>query len=128
MTVIQVQIGKNFIDDVLLDGRFEVDIIIKGLCVQLGLSKHKLAPYNLHMAHQTIVKSLSLIKDLKIHVHGITYTITIIVIKNNVLNSTHSMFLGQPWLKDAKVAHNWGNNTIIIQETNIVRIIPLTKS
>jgi hypothetical protein len=93
MIVIQVQIGKNFIEDVLLDGRFKVDIIIKGLRVQLGLSKPKLAPYNLHMAHQTIAKSLSLIQDLKIHVHGIPYIVTIIVIKNNVLNSTHSMLL-----------------------------------
>jgi len=56
MTIIQVQIGKNLIEDVRLDGRFKVDIIIKGLHVQLGLSKHKLAPYNLHMAHQTITK------------------------------------------------------------------------
>jgi hypothetical protein len=128
MTVIQVQIGKNVFEDVLLDGKFKVDIIIKGLCVQLGLSKPKLTPYNLHMAHQTIFKSLSLIKDLQIHVHGIPYTITIIVIKSNVLNSTHSMLLGRPWLKDAKVAHNWGNNTITIQETSIVRTIPITKS
>ncbi len=105
-----------------MDGRFKVDIIIKGLHVQLGLSKHKLAPYNLHMAHQTITKSLSLIKDLKIHVHGIPYTITIIVIKNNVLNFTHFMLVGWPWSKDAKGAHNWGNNTITIQETNIVKL------
>jgi hypothetical protein len=111
-----------------LDGGFKVDIIIRGLRVQLGLSKSKLAPYNLHIAHQTIVKSLSLIKDLKIHVHGVPYTVTIIVIKNNVLNSTHSMLLGRPWLKDAKIVHDWGINTIIIQETSIVKTILITKS
>jgi hypothetical protein len=31
MVVIQVQVGKNFIDDVLIDGGFRVNIIIKNL-------------------------------------------------------------------------------------------------
>jgi hypothetical protein len=31
MVVIQVQIGKNFIEDVLLDGGFGVNIIMKKL-------------------------------------------------------------------------------------------------
>ncbi len=36
MAVIQVQVGKNFIDDLLIDGGFGVNIIIKNLIVQLG--------------------------------------------------------------------------------------------
>jgi len=31
MVVIQVQVGKNFVDDVLIDGGFGVNIIIKNL-------------------------------------------------------------------------------------------------
>jgi hypothetical protein len=31
--------------------------------------------------------------------------------------------LGRPWLKDAKVAHDWGNNVIIVQGNGIVRTI-----
>jgi hypothetical protein len=63
---------------------------------------------------QTITKPLSLIKDLKIFVHGIPYTITSTVINNNVLNSSYSMLLGRPWLKDDKVCHDWGINIVII--------------
>jgi hypothetical protein len=37
------------------------------------------------------------------------------------------MLLGRPWLKDVKVFHVWGNNTIIIQGTSIIRTIPITK-
>jgi hypothetical protein len=48
--------------------------------VQLGLSKPKPTPYNLCMADQTIVKTLGLIKDLTIFVHGIPYAITFTVI------------------------------------------------
>jgi hypothetical protein len=39
MVVIQVQVGKNFIDDVLIDGGFGVNIIKENLKIQLGLSK-----------------------------------------------------------------------------------------
>jgi len=56
---------------VLLDGGSGVNIIMEKLRVQLGLSKPKLALYNLHMADQTMVKPLGLIKDFKILVHGI---------------------------------------------------------
>jgi hypothetical protein len=37
------------------------------------------------------------------------------------------MLLGRPWLKDVKVFHDWGNNTITIQGTGIVRTILVTK-
>jgi hypothetical protein len=47
---------------------------------RLGLSKPKLAPYNLHMVNQTIAKPLGLIKDLKIFIHKIPYVITFTII------------------------------------------------
>ncbi len=37
------------------------------------------------------------------------------------------MLLGRPWLKDAKVSHNYGTNTITIQGISIVRTILVTK-
>jgi hypothetical protein len=37
------------------------------------------------------------------------------------------MLLGRLWLRDVKVSHDWGNNTIIIQGIGIVRIIHVTK-
>jgi hypothetical protein len=30
---------------------------------------------------------------------------------------------GRPWLKDAKVTHDWGNNLIIVQGNGIIRTI-----
>jgi hypothetical protein len=80
MAVIQVQIGKNFIEVVLLDGGSGVNIIMKKLKVQLGLLKLKPSPYNLRMVDQTIAKPLGLIKDLKILIHGIPYGVTFTVI------------------------------------------------
>jgi hypothetical protein len=77
--------------------------------MQLGLSKPNPTLYNLHMANQPIVKTLGLIKDLKIFVHGIPYTITFIVIQSSVLNFNYFMLLCCPWSKDVKVSNNWGN-------------------
>jgi len=65
MAVIQVQVGKHFIENVLLDGGYGVNIITEKLRVQLSLSKPKPASYNLCMVDQTIAKPLGLIKGLK---------------------------------------------------------------
>jgi hypothetical protein len=72
------------------------------------------------MANQTTTKLMGLIKDLKIYVQGIPYIITFTVLQNSVVDSSYSMLLGKPWLKDVKVAHDWGNNTIIIQGNGII--------
>jgi hypothetical protein len=114
MVVIQVQVGKNFIDDVLINGGSRLNIIIENVRVQLGLLKPDPTSYNLCMANQTLAKPLGLIRDLKIFVHGIPYIVTFTIINNNVLHFNYSMLLGRPWLKDAKISHNWGTNIIII--------------
>jgi len=79
------------------------------------------------MGNQIIAKPLAFIRDLKIFVHGIPYIVTFIVINSSVINFSHSMLLGCPWLKDAKVSHHWGTNTITIQGTTMVKSIPITK-
>jgi len=80
----------------------------------LGLPKPKPTPYNLRMANQTTIKPMGFIKDLKIYVHGIPYITTFTVLQNSVVNFNYSMLLGRPWLKDAKVAHDWGSNIVTI--------------
>ncbi len=80
IVVLQVQVQKNFIKCVLLDGGSKVNIIMKKLTVQLGFSKPKPTPYNLCMADQNITKPLSLIKGLKILIHKIPYVMIVIII------------------------------------------------
>jgi hypothetical protein len=125
--VIQVQVGKNFIDDALPNGGYGVNIIIKKLTIQLNLSKPNLTFYNFLMVDQTIAKPLGLLRDLKIFVHGIPYIVTFIVMNNNILNFNYSMLLKHHWLRDARVSHDWGTNTITIDETSPIKTIPITK-
>jgi hypothetical protein len=58
------------------------------------------------MVDKIITKPIGLIKDLKIHIHGIPYIVTFTIMKNNVLDSNYSMLLGQPWLHNAHVTHD----------------------
>ncbi len=90
--------GKNIVENVLLDGGFGVNMT-KELQQWLELLKLKPTPYTFWMVGQTITKSIRLIKDLKIQIHGILYIIVIFtVMNNNVLDSNYSMLLGRPWL------------------------------
>ncbi len=105
MVVIQIQIGKNTIEDVLLDGGFGINIVIEQLRLKLGFPKAKLAPYNMRMVNQTTTKPVGLIRYLNIYVHGIPYIITFTICHNNVVDSNYSM-LGRPWLRDSKMVHD----------------------
>jgi hypothetical protein len=78
------------------------------------------------MANQTIIKPIGLIKDLKIHIHKIPYNATFTIMKNNVLDSSYSMLLGRPWLCNARIIHDWGNNLITIEGNGIVRTSAIT--
>ncbi len=93
----------------LIDGGSRVNIITKNLRIQLGLPKPNPTLYNPCMENQTITKPFGLIRDLKIFVYGISYIVTFIVNNSNVLNSSYSMLFGHPWLKDAKVIPQLGN-------------------
>jgi hypothetical protein len=45
------------------------------------------------MANQSMTKPLGIIKNLKIHIHGIPYVATFIVLQNNVVDSIYFMLL-----------------------------------
>jgi hypothetical protein len=45
------------------------------------------------MTDQSMTRLLGIIKNLKIHIHGIPYITTFIVLKNNVVNFNYSMLL-----------------------------------
>jgi hypothetical protein len=90
MVVILVHVGKNLIEDMLLHGGSRINIVIKNLWEKLSLLTPRLAPYILKMAYHTFTKLVRLIWDLKIHIHGIPYVVTFIVMYNSVLDSNYS--------------------------------------
>ncbi len=93
MVVMYVQVSKNLVEDVLLDGRSGMNIMTKGLQKWLEFPSPKLTLYTIGMADQTITKLVRLIKNLKIYIHGIPYIVMFTIMKNNVLDSNYSMLL-----------------------------------
>jgi hypothetical protein len=67
------------------------------------------------MANQTTTKPMGLIRNLEIYVQDIPYITMFIVLQNNAVDSNYSMLLGRPWLRDAKVAHDWGCNIVTMK-------------
>jgi hypothetical protein len=106
----------------LIDGGKSVNIIIKNLRTKLGLPKPIPTPYHLRMVDQSMTRLLGIIKDLKIHIHGIPYIATFTNLKNSVVDFNYSMLLGRAWLRD-----DWGNNVIIVQGNGIVKIISVNR-
>ncbi len=111
----------------LLDGGSKSNIITKQLRLRLGVPKPKPAPYNLRMENQTTTKPVGSIRDLKIYVHGIPYITTTTIFQNSVVDYSYSMLLGRPWLRDVKMAHDWGSNIVTIQGIGTVPTITVTK-
>ena len=106
MPVISIYIGKNVVDDVLLDRGSEVNVITEEERRRLGLPKPSRAPFNQKMANGTIAKPTGLLRDVKIHIHGIPYIVTFTVIDCQTIKSDYSMLLSRPWLRNAKVIHD----------------------
>jgi len=94
MVVIQVQVGENIVENILLDGGSNVNIMTKELWKMLGLPNYKLTPYTLWMVDKPSPNRLDLSKISKSKTHGIPYIATFTVMKNNVLDSIYSMLLG----------------------------------
>ena len=127
MPVISICIGKNIVDDVLLDGGSGVNVITEEERCRLGLPKPSPAPFNLKMANGTIAKPTGLLRDVKIHIHGIPYIVTLTVIDCQTIKSDYSMLLGRPWLRNAKVIHDWANDQVQIMGNGTIKIVKINR-
>jgi hypothetical protein len=67
MVIIQIQVGKHIVDDVLIHGKTSVNIITQNLRTKLGLPKPIPIPYHLRMANESMTRPLRIIINLKIH-------------------------------------------------------------
>ncbi len=74
-----------------------------------------------------MARPLGIIRNLKIHIHGIPYIATFTTLKNRMVDSSYYMLLGRPWLRDVKVTHDRGNNVINVQGNQTIRTILVNK-
>ncbi len=89
ITIIQIQVRKNVMENILCNEGSSVNIMTKKL-------KFILLPQNIQtpgMANHNM-KLVRLIKNLKIYIHSIFYTITFIIMHHSLLDASYSMLLG----------------------------------
>jgi len=108
LLIVQVQIGKFGVWDVLLDGRCSVNIISKSLRKKIGLRKLQLAMFVVRMADQRKAQPLGLIRNLKINLGSYVYKTSVTTLNMENGLEAYSMLLGRSWLKQTKTNHNWG--------------------
>ena len=118
LPILLVTIGTGTLQNVLFDGGFGVIMITKKVRLRLGLPAFQATTYKLYMVDQIVVEPLGLIININICNHCIPYFITLTVIHNMEIIDAYSMLLGQPWLIDAKVNHDWENNMVTTRQWN----------
>ena len=64
---------------------------------------------------------------MKIHIHGIPYIVTLTVIDCQTIKSDYSMLLGRPWLRNAKVIHDWANDLVQIMGNGTVKTVKINR-
>jgi hypothetical protein len=115
MVVKVMHVEKNMVDNVLLDGGSRVNAITNGLRQKLRFPP---PPNQFHSTYEWLIfhstNPLGIIPNIRIKIHGITYIITFTMMNNKVMDPTYSMLLKHPWLRDAKVIHDWGTNVVTI--------------
>lgn len=79
--VITLMIGRTTVTDVLLDRGLGLNVITEEECKQIGFPKPTPAPFKFKMADGKLSQPLGLLKDVKIQIHGIPYTVTLTLIK-----------------------------------------------
>ncbi len=106
LLVVQVRIGKFGVQNVLLDGRCGVNIILKSLRKKVGLRISQPIPFVVIMVEQRKVQPLGLIRNLKINLGSCVYKILVTTLNMEMGIEAYSMFMGRLWLKQTKAHCN----------------------
>lgn len=64
------------------------------------------------MVDQRLVEPLGMTFDVVVNIGGINFLLSFIVIP--MVEKAYAMLLGQPWLKGAKILHDWAYETMTI--------------
>jgi hypothetical protein len=97
---------KETLENVLLDGRSRVNLIIEEERIRLGMQIKFPALHRLHMVDQAIVQPIGINWNVRTHINGILFFIMLMAIWNKEVHEAYNMLLDCPWLIDAKVNHD----------------------
>jgi hypothetical protein len=108
-------LGGQPIQKILIDGRSGVNVINLAICRQLGIVKWEPCTFWLRMADDSSVQPVGIIPDLEMVVQGHVFTISV-VIMDLPTKEAYPLLLGRPWLRSARIKHDWQNNVLIFRQ------------
>jgi hypothetical protein len=79
------------------------------------------------MAYQSKVQPVGLTQNFKIDIARCTFKISVIVLQMEDTSKGYLMFLRRSWLKQAKIHHDWGNNTLTIMVNTKIMTLSTNK-
>lgn len=95
-----------------------VNVIIESIAKELGLEWEPI-PFNIRMADNRTVLPRGLVKHAKIKVGSMEYLVNLVVIAMQTPTpDSYQVLLGRPWLRDAKVKHDWNRDRISLRKGN----------
>ena len=80
------------------------------------------------MANGTIAKPMGMLKDLKIKVLGHRVRHTFIVMDFSRHPMSYEMILGRPFMREARMVHDWSKNHVYLQfQDSVIRVDLVTE-
>jgi hypothetical protein len=107
-------VGGQKIAGILIDGGSGVNVISMATCRQLGITKWEPCKFWLRMANGSSVRLIEMIPDLEMVVQGHTFTISVVIMELPHQDA-YPILLGWPWLRSARMKHNWLRNVLTFQ-------------
>lgn len=99
----------------LIDGGAGVNIVTRATCERMGWLDWLPAPFLVRMADQRRVRPLGILNGIVLDVGGIPFAMSFVVMGMEEANDEYNLLLGRPWLRQAKVRHNWEHNRLTIR-------------
>ena len=112
---INISINQRELKGIILDDGFEINLIIQDTVMQLGLKWEPIA-FNVRMVDNTTVVPKVIIRNVNFQVDGLDFSICLVVLIMKSIESSYQMLLGRPWLREAKVKHDWYTGRISMKK------------
>ncbi|RYA56905.1 retropepsin-like aspartic protease, partial [Enterobacter cloacae complex sp. CH23B] len=106
----------------VLDGGAGVSMVTKSCWESMGRPHLEATSVVVKMANGSIVTPIGMLKDLRIKVLGHKVRQTFIVMDFSKHPMSFEMILGRPFMREAKLVHDWSKNHVYLQfQDSVIR-------
>ena len=111
-----ITITTKDVHGVILDGGSGVNVITEDMALRIGLEWEPIT-FNIRMADNRTMVPRGLVKHAKIRIGGMEFLVNLVVLAMQTPTpEAYQILLGRPWLRDAKVKHDWNRDRISIKK------------